>query len=76
MEMNKRTPDITFVVSAMSSTYSLRRQEVIEEEPPVSQMKLRWPALFTERQVNCVDLFLCALNLSENIWISKLCCYI
>ncbi len=76
VEMNKRTPDITFVDSAMSSTYSLRRQEVIEEEPPVSQMKLRWPALFTERQVNCVDLFLCALNLSENIWISKLCCYI
>lgn len=59
VEMSKRTPDITFVDSAMSSTYSLRRREVVEEEPPVSQMKVRWPALFTERQVNCVDLFVC-----------------
>lgn len=62
VEMRKRTPDITFVDSAMSSTYSLRRQEVIEEEPPVLQMKVRWPALFTERQVNIVGLFLCDLN--------------
>uniref|UniRef100_A0A671PRC5 PB1 domain-containing protein n=1 Tax=Sinocyclocheilus anshuiensis TaxID=1608454 RepID=A0A671PRC5_9TELE len=28
VEMRKRTPDITFVDAAMSSTYSLRRQEV------------------------------------------------
>lgn len=62
VEMMKRTPDITFVDAAMSSTYSLRRQEVVDEEPPVSQMKIRWPAIFTERQVNCVYLFLCALN--------------
>ncbi|KAK3535974.1 hypothetical protein QTP70_022852 [Hemibagrus guttatus] len=50
--MRKRTPDITFVDSAMSSTFSLRRKEVVEEEPPVSQMKVRWPALFTERQIS------------------------
>lgn len=31
VEMRKRAPDITFVDSAMSSTYSLRRQEVVEE---------------------------------------------
>lgn len=63
VEMMKRTPDITFVDAAMSSTYSLRRQEVVEEEPPVSQMKIRWPAIFTERQVNCVGFFfVCTLN--------------
>ncbi|KAL0152285.1 hypothetical protein M9458_052008, partial [Cirrhinus mrigala] len=50
VEMRKSTPDITFVDSAMSSTYSLRRQEIVEKEPPVSQMRVRWPALFTERQ--------------------------
>ncbi|GAA6091780.1 uncharacterized protein LOC113633890, partial [Tachysurus ichikawai] len=52
VEMKKRTTDISFVDSAMSSTFSLRRQEVVEEEPPVSQMKVRWPALFTERQLS------------------------
>ncbi|XP_059399324.1 sterile alpha motif domain-containing protein 3-like [Carassius carassius] len=52
VEMMKRTPDITFVDAAMSSTYSLRRQEVVDDEPPVSQMKIRWPAIFTERQIS------------------------
>ncbi|XP_065131505.1 uncharacterized protein [Paramisgurnus dabryanus] len=52
VEMTKRTPDITIVDAAMSSTYSLRRQEVVDEEPPVSQMKIRWPAIFTERQIS------------------------
>ncbi|XP_047668779.1 sterile alpha motif domain-containing protein 3-like [Tachysurus fulvidraco] len=52
VEMKKRTTDISFVDSAMSSMFSLRRQEVVEEEPPVSQMKVRWPALFTERQLS------------------------
>lgn len=50
-EMKKRSPDMSFVDAAMSSTYSLRRQEIVEEEPPVSEMKKRWPALFCERQV-------------------------
>ncbi|KAG7313753.1 hypothetical protein KOW79_000026, partial [Hemibagrus wyckioides] len=50
VEMKKRTPDITFVDSAMSIMFSLRRQEVVEEEPPVSHMKVRQPALYTERQ--------------------------
>lgn len=59
VEMMKRTPDITFVDAAMCSTYSLRRQEVVDEEPPVSQMKIRWPAIFTERQVNCLFVSVC-----------------
>jgi len=57
VEMMKRTPDIKFVDAAMSITYSLRRQEVVDEEPPVSQMKIRWPAIFTERQVNCLFVY-------------------
>lgn len=50
-EMKKRNPDMSFVDAAMKSTYSLRRQEIVEDEPPVSEMKKRWPALFLERQV-------------------------
>lgn len=38
----------------------------------MSQMKVRWPALFTERQVNWVDLFLCAFNLSENLGLREM----
>lgn len=50
-EMKKRNPDMSFVNTAMSSTYSLRRQEIVENEPPVYEMKKRWPAIFCERQV-------------------------
>ncbi|XP_056105890.1 uncharacterized protein LOC130084457 [Rhinichthys klamathensis goyatoka] len=35
----------------MNATYALRRQEIVEEEPPVVEMTVRWPALFTERQI-------------------------
>ncbi|MED6242018.1 hypothetical protein ATANTOWER_031978 [Ataeniobius toweri] len=35
----------------MSGTFALRRKEIVEEEPPVVEMKDRWPALFTERQI-------------------------
>ncbi|KAI7795322.1 hypothetical protein IRJ41_014499 [Triplophysa rosa] len=62
VEMTKRTPDIIFVDAAMSSTYSLRRQEVNGEEPPVSQMKVRWPALLTERHSCLLQLTLTSLS--------------
>ncbi|XP_057184230.1 sterile alpha motif domain-containing protein 3-like [Triplophysa rosa] len=68
VEMTKRTPDITFVDAAMSSTYSLRRQEVIEEEPPVSQMKVRWPTLFTERQISKEFTRLVSKDLSKSFF--------
>lgn len=54
-EMKKRSPDMSFVNTAMSSTYSLRRQEIVENEPPVSEMIKRWPAMFCERQVMCLS---------------------
>ncbi|KAA0710011.1 hypothetical protein E1301_Tti018248 [Triplophysa tibetana] len=68
VEMTKRTPDITFVDAAMSSTYSLRRQEVIEDEPPVSQMKVQWPALFTERQISKEFTRLVSKDLSKSFF--------
>lgn len=56
-EMRKTIPNLAFIDDAMNATYALRRQEIVEEEPPVSEMKVRWPALFTERQVKCVCIF-------------------
>ncbi|XP_048011410.1 sterile alpha motif domain-containing protein 3-like [Megalobrama amblycephala] len=35
----------------MDMTFALRRKEVVNEKPHISQMILRWPALFTESQV-------------------------
>ncbi|XP_048880258.1 sterile alpha motif domain-containing protein 3-like [Brienomyrus brachyistius] len=50
-EMRKATPNLVFIDQAMNATYALRRQEIVEEEPPISEMMVRWPALFTERQI-------------------------
>ncbi|KAI9514950.1 hypothetical protein NQZ68_028902 [Dissostichus eleginoides] len=50
-EMRKTTPNLAFIDDAMNATYALRRQELVEKEPPVAEMKVRWPALFTERQI-------------------------
>ncbi|RXN12037.1 sterile alpha motif domain-containing 3-like protein [Labeo rohita] len=50
-EMKKTTPNLAYIDDAMNATYALRRQEIVEEEPPVAEMRVRWPALFTERQI-------------------------
>jgi len=36
----------------MDSTFALRRKELVDFEPPVKDTVERWPALFTEGQVN------------------------
>ncbi|XP_062402490.1 uncharacterized protein LOC134093454 [Sardina pilchardus] len=35
----------------MTSTFSLRRKEIVEDQPLVTVIKDRWPALFSERQI-------------------------
>ncbi|XDV38259.1 hypothetical protein PO909_007703 [Leuciscus waleckii] len=67
-EMKKRSPDMSFVNAAMSSTYSLRRQEIVENEPPVSEMKKRWPAIFCERQISAEFNRLMSLDLSKSFY--------
>ncbi|MEQ2246508.1 hypothetical protein ILYODFUR_039242 [Ilyodon furcidens] len=37
----------------MAQTFSLRRQEVVEKELHVVELKARWPALFTVDEINC-----------------------
>ncbi|XP_071395666.1 uncharacterized protein [Centroberyx affinis] len=36
----------------MGKTFSIRRQEVVNQEPSVSDLKERWPALFSAAQIN------------------------
>lgn len=50
-EMKKRKVDWKQIQAMMTSTFSLRRKEILEDEPPVADIKDKWPALFSERQV-------------------------
>lgn len=36
----------------MAKTFSIRRQEIVNQAPPVNDLKDRWPALFDAAQVN------------------------
>nr|XP_046235721.1 uncharacterized protein LOC124054096 [Scatophagus argus] len=51
MEAKKHLPDVLGVKKKMELTFSLRRREIVEEQPPVKKMVERWPALFTETQI-------------------------
>lgn len=51
-EMKKSHPSSTLISQHMDSTFSLRRKEIVEKEPPVKETLQRWPSLFTERQVS------------------------
>ncbi|KAM9318835.1 uncharacterized protein KZ484_023145 isoform 2-T2 [Pholidichthys leucotaenia] len=49
-EMKKRRPTAALITKIMDSTFALRRQELVNLEPPVKDTMERWPALFTESQ--------------------------
>uniref|UniRef100_A0A8C5BH97 Uncharacterized protein n=1 Tax=Gadus morhua TaxID=8049 RepID=A0A8C5BH97_GADMO len=51
LEVQKREPDLHLLDELMTATFSQRRQEIIGDEPLISAVKDRWPALFSERQV-------------------------
>lgn len=50
-EMKKKHPDWHVIDAAMEKTFCARRKEIVEQEPPVSEIRSRWPALFNKRQV-------------------------
>lgn len=50
-EMMKKKPNGSLVNKEMDMTFALRRKEVVQDKPAISQMVQRWPALFTESQV-------------------------
>ncbi len=49
-EAKKRLPDSADMKKMMDQTFSLRRKEIVEDQPLVKRMMERWPALFTESQ--------------------------
>ncbi|KAL4000610.1 F-box and leucine-rich repeat protein 13 [Sarotherodon galilaeus] len=51
-EMKKRDKNMALVTQKMDITFSLRRKEVVEMQPLVKEMQLRWPALFLKEQVS------------------------
>lgn len=51
-ELKKKHLNMAFVDSKMELTFSLRRKEIIEEEPLVADILKQWPALFLEHQVS------------------------
>lgn len=51
-EMKKKKVAWKQVDALMDNTFSLRRKEVISEAPLVKDVKIRWPALFTQRQAS------------------------
>lgn len=51
IEMKKRKVDWKQIDEMMNNTFPLRRKEIVEDEPLVAEVKERWPALFSERQV-------------------------
>ncbi|XP_063042899.1 uncharacterized protein LOC134437337 [Engraulis encrasicolus] len=67
-EMKKKNVDWKKVDALMDSTFSLRRKEVIREEPLVKDLKTRWPALFTERQIEAEFRRIVSKNLKQSFF--------
>uniref|UniRef100_A0AAV2L3K7 BTB domain-containing protein n=2 Tax=Knipowitschia caucasica TaxID=637954 RepID=A0AAV2L3K7_KNICA len=51
-EMRKKYPNMAFVESKMEMTFSLRRKEIVMEEPLVLDVQRQWPALFLPEQIS------------------------
>lgn len=50
-EMKKKNRNMTLIQQKMELTFSLRRREVVECQPMVSEVQERWPALFSSEEV-------------------------
>ncbi|XP_036004042.1 sterile alpha motif domain-containing protein 3-like isoform X2 [Fundulus heteroclitus] len=48
----KKRDNCQIISEKMAKTFSIHRQEVVNQEPPVSDLKKRWPALFDATQIN------------------------
>ncbi|XP_057182127.1 uncharacterized protein LOC130549013 [Triplophysa rosa] len=55
-ELKKKRLNMAFVDSKMELTFSLRRKEIVEEEPLVADILKQWPALFLEDQI-CAEFY-------------------
>uniref|UniRef100_A0A0E9WQ15 Uncharacterized protein n=2 Tax=Anguilla anguilla TaxID=7936 RepID=A0A0E9WQ15_ANGAN len=48
--MKKKKAGMKKVNKMMVSIFSLQQKQIVEQEPPVAEVKTQWPALFTEQQ--------------------------
>lgn len=54
-ETKKKWKDMELISQKMELTFFLRRKEIIEVQPMVTEIQERWPALFLKEQVSkCV----------------------
>lgn len=49
-EVKKRNNALT-IREKMTKTFALRRQEIVENQPSVQELRERWPALFQQEEV-------------------------
>ena len=58
--------DHSFVSGKMDLTFSLRRREIVEEQPMVMEVQKRWPALFFKEQVSVfIHFYMCTCFISS-----------
>ncbi|XP_035992926.1 uncharacterized protein LOC118563151 [Fundulus heteroclitus] len=50
-EMQKKDPDHQLLEDLMVATFYKRRKEIIGDEPHITELISRWPALFQEKQI-------------------------
>ncbi|TWW54519.1 hypothetical protein D4764_0167470 [Takifugu flavidus] len=48
--MKRKQKNVTVIQQKMALTFSLRRREVVECQPMVSEVQERWPALFSSEE--------------------------
>lgn len=67
-EMKKKRADMKKIEEMMVSTFSLRRKQIVEEEPPVAEVKMKWPALFTEQQIGAEFTRITSVDLTQSFF--------
>lgn len=50
-ESQKRSKNLVLIKQQMELTFSLRRKEIVEMEPTVTEVMERWPTLFSEQEI-------------------------
>ncbi|XP_047673598.1 uncharacterized protein LOC125145356 isoform X3 [Tachysurus fulvidraco] len=69
--MKKKHFSMAIVDSKMELTFSLRRNEIVSEEPLVAEVLKQWPALFLEDQV-CAEFYRIAQINLKSTFLSSL----
>lgn len=66
-ETQKKLPNKAFVNSKMELTFAVRRKEIVDEEPLVTDIMKRWPGLFVQEQVSFWNFWYFCVKLNNRI---------